>query len=53
MPSIPPRRAKGMPKTGGRLKGTPNRVTLEVRELARQLLRRPKYLEAVLVSDFG
>jgi hypothetical protein len=47
MPSSPPLRPKGTPKTGGRLKGTPNRVTLEVRELAQQLLSRPTYLEAL------
>ena len=28
-------RPRGLPKTGGRQTGTPNRVTAEVRELAR------------------
>lgn len=31
-------------KTGGRQKGTPNKITTEAQDLARQLLASPKYL---------
>ena len=31
-----PGRKKGSPKTGGRQKGTPNKVTVEIREVALQ-----------------
>ena len=34
----------GHPKVGGRTKGTPNKATVEARDLARDLLR-PKYQE--------
>ena len=34
---------KGKPKTGGRTKGTPNKATLEIRELAQAILTRPAY----------
>lgn len=41
--SRPPGRPKGTPKTGGRQKGTPNKVTVEVREMARRLVEDPEY----------
>src|SRR5262245_28408087 len=37
----------GRKKTGGRQKGTPNRVTLEVREMARLLVEDPTYQQAL------
>lgn len=39
----PPGRPKGTPKTGGRAKGTPNKATVEVREVARRLVEDPEY----------
>lgn len=39
----PPRRPKGTPKTGGRQKGTPNRVTVEAREAAAAIVDDPVY----------
>jgi hypothetical protein len=38
---------KGRPKTGGRRPGSPNRVTVEVREAARQLVEDPAYRAAL------
>lgn len=39
----PPGRPKGTPKTGGRQKGTPNKATVEVRDLCQRLLADPEY----------
>lgn len=39
----PPGRPKGTPKTGGRVKGTPNKATVEVRQLCQRLLDDPDY----------
>ena len=36
---------KGKQKTGGRKAGTPNKATVEIRELARSLLEDPAYQE--------
>jgi|SRR5579862_1184383 len=33
----------GMPKTGGRKKGTPNKVTLQAREAAAEIIDDPEY----------
>ena len=38
-----PRRPKGMAKTGGRKKGTPNRATVELREFFSSVVRDPAY----------
>ena len=43
MASRKPGRRKGTRKTGGRTLGTPNRVTVEVREAARRLVEDPVY----------
>lgn len=36
---------KGKPKTGGRKRGTPNKATVEIKDLARSLLEDPIYQE--------
>jgi len=36
-------RKKGTPKTGGRKMGTPNRATIEIKEIARELVNGPEY----------
>src|SRR5262249_30746772 len=38
---------KGRAKTGGRNRGTPNRVTVEIREQARRLVEDPTYRAAL------
>ena len=43
-----PGRPKGIPKTGGRQKGTCNKTTLEVREFARSLLETPTYKASLI-----
>jgi hypothetical protein len=42
-------RPKGYPKTGGRQKNTPNRVTVEIREAAKGLLEDPAYVQSLQV----
>jgi hypothetical protein len=37
----------GKPKTGGRAKGTPNKVATEIRDLAQRLLADDKYRAAL------
>ena len=34
---------QGHKKTGGRMKGTPNKATVEIKELAREILEDPAY----------
>ena len=36
-------RKKGTPKTGGRKMGTPNKATIEIKEIARSLVDGPVY----------
>jgi hypothetical protein len=36
-------RPKGTPKTGGRVKGTPNKVSFEVKNFCRRLVEDPIY----------
>jgi hypothetical protein len=36
-------RPKGTPKTGGRKRGTPNKITTEVREAAAEIVDSPAY----------
>lgn len=43
--SAPPIRPKGLPKTGGRKKGTPNKATVEGREFARSIVDDAAYRE--------
>lgn len=43
----PPGRPKGTPKTGGRQKGTPNKATVEIREIARALVEDPAYVASL------
>lgn len=47
MASRPPTRPKGSPKTGGRKKGTPNKVTVEVKDVCRRLVEDPEYLASL------
>jgi hypothetical protein len=48
---MPPGRKKGSKKTGGRQKGTPNKVTREAREIANALVDDPRYIRK-LSRDF-
>jgi hypothetical protein len=43
-----PRRPKGIGKTGGRKKGTPNKTTVELREFFSSVLRDPAYWARLL-----
>jgi hypothetical protein len=43
--SLPPGRPKGTPKTGGSQKGTPNKVTVEVRDAAKAIVEDAEYRE--------
>ena len=45
-----PGRPKGHPKTGGRKKGSPNKVTLEIREAARALVEDPEGQQTLLLQ---
>jgi hypothetical protein len=38
---------RGRAKTGGRKKGTPNKATVEVSELARRLVENPAYMQSL------
>ena len=48
---ILPGRKKGSQKTGGRQKGTPNKVTREARDIANGLIDDPRYIRK-LSRDF-
>jgi hypothetical protein len=41
---------KGKPKTGGRLPGQPNKVTLDIKEHARAVIEDPGYQEKLKAS---
>ena len=41
-------RPKGAPKTGGRKQGTPNKVTVEVRQAAAEIVDNPQYRKNLL-----
>jgi hypothetical protein len=45
-----PRRPKGIGKTGGRKKGTPNKTTVELREFFSSVLRDPAYRAQLLTK---
>ena len=49
MRTLPPPRAKGSPKTGGRLKGTPNHATVEIKSFAHRVLSDRTYRKNLLV----
>ena len=40
---------QGRKKTGGRTKGTPNKATVEIKELAREILEDPAYQKRLRV----
>jgi len=40
---------RGKPKTGGRKQGTPNKATVEIKELAREILEDPAYQKRLRV----
>lgn len=42
-----PGRKKGTPKTGGRTRGTPNKVTREAKALCNAIVDDPNYLKAL------
>ena len=44
----PPPRPRGLPKTGGRKKGTPNKATVEIKEFCRDLFERPLFRKNLL-----
>jgi hypothetical protein len=48
MASRKPGRPRGTPKTGGRQKGTPNKVTVEARQAASEMVNDPFYRRRLL-----
>ena len=43
-----PGRKKGTPKTGGRQRGTPNKATVEVKEVCATIVEDPRYRARLL-----